>query len=101
MPVCTGQGDGPARHCCWIDGKICYYLTHDGTGLPRCSLLVELGTWDKVHKDRRWKRSIVGLWFKARYPGYGCGDWPQNIPEAMAAGRGLCCWNPPVIVEIT
>ena len=96
MPVCTGQGAN-GSHCCYIGGQVCYYLD-DSEPTPRCSLLVELGSWDKVHKDRRWKRSVVGVWFKDRYPGYGCGDWPQNIPEVMndepdAGPFYACCWG--------
>ena len=90
--ICSGQGDTDGGHCCWVAGEVCELL--DVTGpVPRCSLLVELGSWDKVHKDRRWKRAPVGLWMKDAYPGYGCGDWPQNIPAVMEAGIGLCCWR--------
>jgi len=89
--ICSGNGDRPG-HCCWINGKVCNYLTVVDD-VPRCSLLLELGDWAKVHRDRRWKRSIVGQWFKTNHPGYGCGDWPQHIPEVMAQPSGRCCWN--------
>ena len=86
MVTCTGNGDS-GDHCCYINGKICEFLTYEDS-LPRCSL------WGRPLKDLYiWKISPVGRWFDATHPGYDCYDWPQNIPEAMAAGRGLCCWQ--------
>jgi len=91
--VCTGSGDRDGGHCCWIEGKVCKYLDESGE-IPRCKL------WGRM-QGPRWERSLVGQWFAKNHPGFTCEDWPQNIPEAMAEGRGLCCWNPPVQVEIT
>lgn len=88
--TCTGQGDN-GGHCCWIDGTVCSYLV-EVDGLPRCGKLIELGSWEAVKKDRNWRRSKVGKWFKRIWPGedYGCGDWPQNIPDVPG---GRCCWQ--------
>lgn len=91
MTVCTGRG-ARGDHCCYIDGKVCFYYD-DG-----CSVLAKLGSWDAVHADKNWKRSKVGQYFAETYPGYGCGDWPQNIPEVMAKADvtgpfGPCCWG--------
>ena len=91
MVVCNGDGDRPG-HCCWIGGEICAYL--DDTGpVPRCKL------WGKM-SGPRWDRSKIGQAFAVMYPGFTCEDWPQNIPAAMEEGIGLCCWKPPVVVEI-
>jgi len=85
MPVCTGRGAG-GDHCCYIEGQVCQFLvTQDG--LPRCSL------WSgQMLGNPEWEQAPVGR-FLARYPGKDCHDWPQNIPEVMATGRGLCCWQ--------
>ncbi len=98
MITCSGVGGG-GDHCCWIDGEECEYLVR--TPLPRCSLLLELGTWNKVHKDTRWKRSSAGKWFKKFHPGYGCGDWPQKIDPPPVGG--WCCFeklNPRNVVTV-
>ena len=82
--VCTGAGDN-GGHCCWIKGQVCEFLT-EVDGIPRCSI------WDNM-KGSSWKSSPVGLWFRENYPGKTCRDWPQNIPEVMERGVGLCCWS--------
>ncbi len=94
MPACTGRGDTNGGHCCYIEGKVCEFLFVNRGGVPRCSI------WDEMDSNK-WRRSEVGKWFAKTYPGFNCQDWPQNIPEAMAAGRGLCCWNEPVEVVIS
>lgn len=86
MVVCNGQGDVDGGHCCWIDGKVCELLDTSGP-IPRCSVW---GRWD----EPVWTDSPAGKFFAGRYPGFNCSDWPQRIPEVMASGRGLCCWNP-------
>ncbi len=83
--VCTGRGDS-GDHCCYINGKVCHFWD-DG-----CTLRAELGSWDAVHTDIRWKRAKVGKWFTETYPGYGCGDWPQKIPGLVGL-TGSCCWR--------
>jgi len=40
-----------------------------------------------------WDEAPIGRWFASRYPGKNCRDWPQHIPDAMAVGRGLCCFQ--------
>lgn len=84
MITCTGQGDN-GGHCCWINGKVCEFLDESGD-IPRCSI------WQEMPSEQ-WTNAPVGEWFAEKYPGYTCKDWPQRIPEAMAAGRGLCCWQ--------
>ncbi len=85
MPVCTGRGDVDSGHCCWVNGEVCAYLDESGE-VPRCKL------WGKMDSPQ-YKRSKAGKYFAERYPGFTCEDWPQNIPEVMAAGVGLCCWG--------
>lgn len=90
MAICTGRGDRDGGHCCWIDGEICGFLFTDRGGTPRCRLYSE---WGNLTELAEWVDAPVGRWFADRYPGFECGDWPQNIPEVMARGAGLCCWN--------
>lgn len=88
MPVCNGQGAN-GTHCCFIAGEVCQFLDTSGE-IPRCSVW---GNW-----DGRWHEAPVGRWFAETYPGFDCGDWPQNIPEVMAAAPTAgpfyaCCWG--------
>ncbi len=84
MSTCNGQGAN-GDHCCWINGEVCIYLDTSGP-IPRCAI------WG--HWDGRWHQSPVGRWFAKNYPGYNCGDWPQNIPEVVQTGPySLCCWS--------
>lgn len=64
-------------HCCWVAGVVCPFLRHDGPVAVRrwvCTLREELGSWDAVHADARYRRLV-------RAPMAGvvtadCGDWP-------------------------
>jgi hypothetical protein len=47
----------------------------------------ELKDWNKVHKDERYINSPIGKYFAEKFSGYGCGDYPQNIPSI---GKGCC-----------
>lgn len=92
MP-CHGNG---ADHCCWIDGKACSYLEEYTVPGRRwaCGLLRELGSWSALYADPRYQGTEAAAWLALHYPGYGCGDYPQNIPEAMSTpGIGLCCFK--------
>ena len=85
MVVCAPST--PDAHCCVIEGEVCPALTFDlGQGLYRCSIWNEMG-------EERWQALPVGRWFARTHPGYTCHDWPQNIPEVMERGIGLCCWQ--------
>lgn len=83
--ACNGRGDS-GGHCCWIKGQVCEFLFVNRGGTPRCSL------WDEMPTPE-WENAPVGQWFAETRPGYTCRDWPQNIPEVMAEGVGLCCWQ--------
>lgn len=86
MAICTGRGDTDGGHCCWIAGEVCQFLFTDRGGTPRC------GVWDEMGGPA-WQNAPVGRWYADAYPGFTCIDWPQNIPEVMAGGIGLCCWQ--------
>ena len=94
--VCTGRGDArTGDHCCWIAGELCPHL-EEGTVPGRrwvCGLYRELGSWEQVYADPRYLASDAAAWFADAYPGFGCGDWPQNIPVVMARSGNLCCWG--------
>jgi len=83
--VCDGRGDR-GDHCCYIDSVPCELLVVVG-GVPRCSV------WDAQLGNPVWESAPVGRWFAARYPGFECRDWPQNIPEVMAGTARVCCWT--------
>ena len=63
IPTCTGRGafvesKGKVDHCCYIAGKVCEFLTittDDEGEFFRCGLRVELGSWDGVNADPRYK----------------------------------------------
>jgi hypothetical protein len=77
------------RHCCWIEGRLCRHLTAE----IRCSLRTELGSWKAVHADPRWVADVKPT-FDRLWPGrnYGCGHFPQLIPEVMGDPlAGKCC----------
>ena len=90
--ICHGNNDS---HCCWINGVECPYLEENTVEGRRwaCGLLRELGSWEKVYRSTRYRRTDAGKWFKKAYPGFGCGDWPQNITEAIESPGGKCCWQ--------
>lgn len=89
MP-CHGQGP---EHCCWV-GATCEFLTSTPERRFACSLFIELGSWEAVHADLRYRQAPIGRYFASRYPGFGCGDFPQNIPAVMDDPHaGKCCWG--------
>lgn len=94
MAACDGTR---SDHCCWVKDRAdgtCRFLTRVD-GRWRCQLMLEHGDWDMVTADPRWRDAPIGRWFAKRYPGYGCGDWPQNIPEVwLFPTTGKCCYAP-------
>ena len=76
MP-CLGNGK---THCCFIKGVECSYLIRDytdETGHFRkwaCGLRAELGSWNAVLRDERYKKHVKGSWA----PGINCRDWPEK-----------------------
>lgn len=87
-PNCHGNN---LYHCCWINGRVCPYL-EEGTVEGRrwvCGLLRELGSWAAVYTDPRYQTTDAAQYLAP----FGCGDWPQNLPDVMANGHGLCCFQ--------
>lgn len=85
--VCDGRGSA-GSHCCVIDNEVCPLLVFDEEGTPRCSVW---GKWD----ESPYLETAAAAYYEKTWPGkgYTCADWPQNIPEVMALGIGLCCWG--------
>jgi hypothetical protein len=52
MPGCVG-----GQECCWVEGKPCPHLDGD-----LCGLRTELGSWDAVHEDPRYKEYPQPVW---------------------------------------
>jgi len=82
---CSGNGE---KHCCWIGGVLCPHLEEDTVEGRRwtCSLYRALGSWEAVYASDEYQTTDAAAWFAG-------GDWPQNIPEALASPSGKCCWQ--------
>lgn len=82
MP-CSGE-----HNCCRMsrtESKDCPYLVRNTAGRNfACGLFIELGDWDKVLEDERYKRDVAGSWA----PGINCRDWPE-APEEYR-GCNIC-----------
>lgn len=53
--------------------------------------MLEHQSWEKVHADPRWITDVKPT-FDRLFPGYGCGDYPQNIPALMTdPAAEKCC----------
>ena len=90
---CHGNG---VDHCCLIKGTVCSYLEENTVAGRRwaCGLFRRHETWDNVYASVEYQDTDAARWFADHYPGYGCGDWPQNIPEVMETpGLGRCCYG--------
>jgi len=86
MP-CLGNS---VKSCCFISGIECPYLIRDYTDESghfrkwACFLRAELGDWDKVLADQRYKDlRTSGAW----HPDMNCRDWPDG---AEGPNRGVC-----------
>ncbi len=92
MAVCTGNS---TEHCCWINGVVCPYLEENTVEGRRwaCGLLRKLGSWEAVYDSSEYQTSDAAAMFTAVWPGFGCGDWPQDIPGVLASPSGNCCWQ--------
>lgn len=75
-------------HCCWADGNPCQFLEENTVAGRRwaCGLRRELGSWEAVHVDARYRESPIGKWFAERYPDRGCGDWPLSGIKCESCG---------------
>jgi hypothetical protein len=86
MP-CLGNADKP---CCYLKGKLCHYVReHDPRAPERrwaCGLYLELGNWDAVLADPRYKKDVAVFWPN----GMNCRDWP-DAKKGPNRGRCLEC----------
>ncbi len=90
--ICTGNN---MDHCCWINGAVCPYLEENTVEGRRwaCGLLRELGSWEAVYASNEYQTTDAAAMFVDVWPGFGCGDWPQNIPDVITSPSGNCCWQ--------
>ena len=70
------QGRNLDKHCCTIRGENCRYLEENTEPGYRwsCGLRRELGSWNAVLRDERYKQHVKGSWA----PGINCRDWPEK-----------------------
>jgi len=67
-----------ADHCCYFRGVICPYVEEDTVPGRRwtCGLLRELGTWDAVLEDERYRTIVQDLYNTVpELEGTNCRDW--------------------------
>lgn len=78
--ACHGNGDD---HCCYVEGKVCPFLEENTVEGRRwvCGLLRELGSWEAVHADPRYK-PIQEVWDRVGIE--SCGAW--------GPGTNQCCF---------
>lgn len=77
-------------HCCYVEGRECEFLTFVESR-PRCSLYEH---WGALLSLDVWLESPIGRFFARRFPGFDCGDFPQNMPpELLPEGTWLCCFE--------
>jgi len=65
-------------HCCYVEGEVCPHLRDDGVQADRrwvCTLREELGSWEAVHQDSRYKVHPQPVWQKLNID--ECGDYPS------------------------
>ena len=83
MP-CLGRNQD--KICCVVRGEPCRFLeenVEDGFRWS-CQLRRELGDWDAVLEDSRYKKHIAGSWAD----GINCRDWPEGPDKHR--GCNLC-----------
>lgn len=80
--LCHGNNDD---HCCYLYAEPCMFLGENiVTGRHwACTLLVELGSWDKVHADKRYKELVEPV--IQSFGVSSCGDW--------GPGTNQCCYS--------
>ena len=66
-----------ATHCCWVAGKVCPFLEENTEKGFRwsCKLRRELGNWDAVLNDDRYKNGPGRVFDRA---GINCRDFPDD-----------------------
>jgi len=84
MP-CLGRNQ--EQHCCIIRNEVCRFLEENSEPGFRwsCGLRRELGSWDAVLADPRYKEHVENSWAD----GINCRDWPDKWPEGKP-GCNIC-----------
>jgi len=80
--TCDGRGDN-GDHCCYVAGEVCRFLTHV-KDQPRCSLRLELGDWDAVHRDPRYLEFVRPAWDR-------CGASDCGVFGTGRDGKPVAC----------
>lgn len=83
-------------HCCIFRGVVCPFVEENTIPGRRwtCGLFRELGTWEKVLKDKRYKKQVQPLFNTV--PGfidkrYTCANYPQDLPKVIIKQKD-CGW---------
>ena len=80
------------EHCCWVNGKVCKFLEENTEKGFRwtCGLLRQLGNWDAVLSDERYKESVEPYyWERAErigVPVSSCRDYPSGKESCTHCG---------------
>ena len=73
----------PESHCCWLAGKVCEFFDPDppAGAAGHCSLRTELGAWEAVYADPRY-RPVRRLLAEVNVT--GCAEWPTAEDRCTA-----------------
>ena len=85
------QGRNLDDHCCYLNGKVCPFLEENTEPGFRwsCGLRRELGDWDKVLEDPRYKEQVEPEFrIRAERLGYmtNCRDYPSGSDRCTYCG---------------
>ena len=87
-------GTNPKDHCCYVNGKPCPYLKTTSQRMRKeqgfywkCALREELGSWEAVHEDPRYRQRIRPEWDKVGED--DCGDYPREGRGCNTCGKNI------------
>lgn len=70
--VCTGEGDGEGRHCCYVAGERCPNLVENVNGRRyACGVVVKYGSWEAANTAPEYA-SIGKNWLSIGKPWNYC-----------------------------
>jgi hypothetical protein len=92
---CLGRNSN--SHCCYIDGKVCEFLEENSEPGFRwsCGLRRELGSWNAVLSDPRYKP--IGE--KLSKHGINCKDWPGPKDICTVCGKNTHLMDNPSVLS--
>lgn len=85
-------GRNKPDHCCWLNGKVCAFLEENSEPGYRwsCGLRRELGSWDAVLADPRYRSQVHPEFIKRskrlKTPVINCRDWPSGDENCQYCG---------------